>query len=257
MSTDCNCLLLLSGSGLENVIFSVFPERRKASAFKGIPTNVYVWSTVTRSARGAFLRPHLLIMKQYLILQFKQEEILHCFCFWTPLVMAIHEFPFTHCSCLLLCPWPPLNPPDSGRCGALGLGFSISASSAIFVPQTELIYFSRPELGTASPGKADQRGWHWPLAGHMKGSGVSCPLPWVTMAFETPSYPNPLMREKICCSESVEHVRSAMKWDFLQWTSTAQTQLWGGSSHCLRTPGLLKILWSHISPRTTLRFLFV
>lgn len=165
MSTDCNCLLLLSGSGLENVIFSVFPERRKASAFKGIPTNVYVWSTVTRSARGAFLRPHLLIMKQYLILQLKQEEILHCFCLWTPLVMAIHEFPFTHCSCLLLCPWPHCSSWFWQMWG-FGVGLFHLCILCHFCPSNRANLFQQTRTGHSLPWKSWPEGlalaFGWP-----------------------------------------------------------------------------------------------
>lgn len=191
----------------------------------------------------AFPRPHLLIMKQYLSSSFSWEEILSCSCLWTPLVSVINGFPITHCSCLPLSDAPnPAALPDSSGSGALGLGFSISACSQChFCPSNtanlfqQTRHWAHPLLGKLT------WGWHWHFVGHKRGSGVSRRLPWVLMASKVPSHQNLVMRDKICCSESVEHVRSGMNWDFPQRTSIAQNQFWEVSSHCLRTPWLLKI----------------
>lgn len=260
MSTDCNCLLLLSGSGLENAIFSVFPERRKASAFKGIPTNVYVWSTATRSASRGLPTTSLTHHEAIFIFQ---------------LLLGGDTLPFLSLNTTCLSNWwisyhPLLLPdalpdapnpaalPDSSGSGALGLGFSISAHSQChFCPSNtanlfqQTRHWTHPLLGKLT------WGWHWHFVGHKRGSGVSRCLPRVLMAFKVPSHQNLVMRDKICCSESVEHVRSGMNWDFPQRTSIAQNQFWEVSSHCLRTPWLLKILWSHMPPKSTPRFLFV
>lgn len=110
----------------------------------------------------AFPRPHLLIMKQYLSSSFSWEEILSRSCLWTPLVSVINGFPITHCSCLPLCQMPP-TPPLFLIPAVLGLwGWvfpSLHAASAIFVPQTQLIYFSRQDIGHTHSWES------WPGAG--------------------------------------------------------------------------------------------
>lgn len=68
---------------------------------------------------------------------------------------------------LLPCALPgapdPTAPPDASGCGALGLGFSLSAISA---PQTEIIYFSRKDTGHMVPWKSWPKGlalaFAWP-----------------------------------------------------------------------------------------------
>lgn len=168
------------------MLFSVFSQRGGKHQHLKVSPQIFMFEALSLDLPGeAFLRPHLLIMRQYLIFQLKQEyytvSVFEHHLSWQLMNFLSSTAP---AFCCARCTWPHCSSRFQWLWG-FGVGLFHLCTSAIFVLQTELIYFSRQELGTHSPGKADQRGWHWPLVSHMKGSGVSCPLPWVPMAFKT------------------------------------------------------------------------
>lgn len=145
------------------MLFSVFSQRGGNHQRLKVSPQMFMFEALSLDLPSEdFPQPHLLIMKQYLSSSFSWEEILSCSCCWTPLVSIINEFPITHCSCLLLCQMPPallflLIP------AVVGLWRwvfpSLHAASAISVPQTLLIYFSRQDIGHTHSWES------WPGAG--------------------------------------------------------------------------------------------
>lgn len=103
MSTDCNSLLGLSGSGRKDAIFSVFPE----GDHPHLSPKVFIFEALSRDLPAeAFTWPHVVITRQYLSSSFTWEEIHGCFSLWTALGRLINEFPITHRSVLSLCQMP-------------------------------------------------------------------------------------------------------------------------------------------------------
>lgn len=232
------------------MLFSVFSQTGGKHQHLKVSPQIFVFEALSLDLPGeAFLRPHLLIMRQYLIFQLKQEEILYGFCLWTPLVMAINEFPITHCSCLLLCQLPltPLLLLIPAVVGLQGWAFP-SLYLCHFCPSNRANLFQQAGTGHTFPWKS------WP-----EGLALAFPQPherqwclllssmsahgfWDTFLSKLPDEgENLLLWECWVCQ-----IWKEMGLSTVNINST--NPIFGGFSHCLRTPWLLKILWSHIPP---------
>lgn len=161
--------------------------------------------------------------------------------------MVINEFPITHCSCLLLCQMSltPLLLLIPAVVGIWGWAFP---SLPFFVPQAELIYSSRQGTGHTLPWES------WP-----KGLALAFGATWkavVSLALSHECWW--LLRHLLI--KTLWWGENLLLWE--RWTCqiwnelglftvnihSTKPVLWG-FSHCLRTPWLLKILWSHMPPK--------
>lgn len=163
--------------------------------------------------------------------------------------------PIAPACCSARCPWPRCSSWFQ-RLWGFGLGLFHLCISAFFVPQTQLIYSSRQDIGHTLPWKS------WP-----EGLALAFGATWKAVVSLALSHE---------CWWLLRHLLIKTSWwgeNLLLWecwarhiwnelgpstvnVNTTKPIFWD-SSHCLRIPWLLKTLWSHMPQRSTLRFLFL